>query len=363
MERQRIDSLDGLRGIAALWVLVGHAMGLTGWGVPVIDRPALGVDLFIILSGFLMAYHYGEMRKGAAAFWAKRFFRIAPLYYVCLAAALILGPELYADRMAIDAMRGASPQASSRYLDASPTNIAMHVSFLFGIFPSHAFRTPLPDWSIGLEMQFYAIFPLLVLAAKKWGWLCVILTAFLIGWSAVMGLRLSGMEFPMPSFLPLKIGLFLVGVLCAISADASRERKIAYLLLAVLLSQFPSAPNGTDQLIRLIIILAFFALIYSRKGGFLDSRIMRGLGEISYGCYLIHLLLLIPAIAYWAEYFEGWQLFAVSLASAGAATLALSWIAYRFIELPGIAIGGRIIALMQARRTGAKPLSWRAGKS
>lgn len=59
----RIACLDGLRGLAALWVLIGHAHILTGFRVPIIGDPDLGVDLFVMLSGFLMVFHYQLRRK------------------------------------------------------------------------------------------------------------------------------------------------------------------------------------------------------------------------------------------------------------------------------------------------------------
>ncbi|CAH2786711.1 MAG: Acyltransferase 3 [uncultured Caballeronia sp.] len=43
------------------------------------------------------------------------------------------------------------------------SNVVTHLTYTFGMFPRYAFNTPLPDWSIGLEMQFYAVFPLLML--------------------------------------------------------------------------------------------------------------------------------------------------------------------------------------------------------
>ena len=54
----RVEGLDGLRALAAIWVLVGHCLLLTGWRVPILGEPDLGVDLFIMLSGFLMVFHY-----------------------------------------------------------------------------------------------------------------------------------------------------------------------------------------------------------------------------------------------------------------------------------------------------------------
>ena len=52
--RHQLAFLDGLRGFASLWVLVGHAMFLTGYKVMILAEPDLAVELFIIISGFLM---------------------------------------------------------------------------------------------------------------------------------------------------------------------------------------------------------------------------------------------------------------------------------------------------------------------
>ncbi|RUW43706.1 acyltransferase, partial [Mesorhizobium sp. M1A.F.Ca.ET.072.01.1.1] len=103
MTRSRVECLDGLRALAAMWVLVGHCLLLTGWRVPILGEPDLGVDLFIMLSGFLMVFHY-QLRQDNEPwqrpetwlkFWTRRYFRIAPLFYVMLFLALALGPYLY----------------------------------------------------------------------------------------------------------------------------------------------------------------------------------------------------------------------------------------------------------------------------
>jgi peptidoglycan/LPS O-acetylase OafA/YrhL len=98
----RIGSLDGLRGSAALWFLLGHACQLSGAHIPIVSQPDLGVDLFIVLSGFLMAYQFTvrqEREPWSEAgswlkFWTRRFFRIAPLYYILLIVSLLLGNTL-----------------------------------------------------------------------------------------------------------------------------------------------------------------------------------------------------------------------------------------------------------------------------
>ncbi len=102
IQSDHVDCLDGLRGIASIWVFVGHAAILTGVRVWFIDSPGLAVDLFITLSGFLMAFHYRHRREAEpwespytwSRFWIRRFFRIAPLFYALLIVAYFVGPIL-----------------------------------------------------------------------------------------------------------------------------------------------------------------------------------------------------------------------------------------------------------------------------
>ncbi|WP_042776853.1 acyltransferase family protein, partial [Sinorhizobium fredii] len=243
----RIDCLDGLRGLASLWVMIGHALLLTGWRLPVLSEPDLGVDLFIMLSGFLMVFHY-QLRAGKepwdltstwVSFWIRRFLRIAPLYYLLLAIAFILGAWLFESRMVIDAFLGRTPQAPQRYLDNGLTNGLMHVSFLFGLSPDYAYRTPLPDWSIGLEMQFYAAFPFIMLLLKKAGWLKGALFTAIIAAGIVSAANLLGIHFPMPAFLPLKMHIFLCGMLLALGLHADGPKAALHGGAAMALALLP----------------------------------------------------------------------------------------------------------------------------
>ena len=116
----------------------------------------------MMISGFLMAHNClarSEREPWEAwstwrTFWVRRYFRIAPAYYLLLLIALAIGPMLGSYRAAIGEPFPQTLTPAARYLDASLSNVWYHVTFLFGTLPDHAFRTPLPDWSIGLEMQF-----------------------------------------------------------------------------------------------------------------------------------------------------------------------------------------------------------------
>ena len=100
----RLDFLTAARGFAAFAVVFYHIDAylngaLSGAGLAFIQRGALGVDFFFILSGFILAHVYGaDMRAGTFAAWpylARRFARIYPLHLVTLLAVAVL----YANRV------------------------------------------------------------------------------------------------------------------------------------------------------------------------------------------------------------------------------------------------------------------------
>lgn len=372
MDIRRVECLDGLRGVAALWVLIGHMMILTGFRLPLIGKPDLGVDLFILLSGFLMMYQY-RLRAGSedwdaagtwASFWTRRFFRLAPLFYVALAAALIAGPLIYADRVAIDSFLGQSLQPSERYTDGSLANIALHLSFLFGLLPDYAFRTPLPDWSLGLEMQFYLLFPFLILLGRRIGWVPAALVAAGGGVVVALLAGAAGLDYPMPSFLPLKLQLFLAGMLIATDPGESQPRQWSRLAAAMLLA---AIPIGGDQdllhfAVRELLVFGFFALVHWRSLGvigwvsrLLGSRPFYWLGELSYGTYLLHLLILQPvAAAVIGEFgtgLGGAGRFALTGAIVVPVTYALAFVTYKLVELPGQKLGKAVIRRVAGDRT------------
>jgi peptidoglycan/LPS O-acetylase OafA/YrhL len=361
----RIGSLDGLRGLAALWVLVGHAMLLTGWHLPLIGDPDLGVDLFIMLSGFLMVFHY-QLRENKepwndvstwSSFWTRRFFRIAPLYYVMLAIAIALGPLIFESRLTIDHFLNVTPQMPERYLDGSLENILLHVSFLFGLSPGHAFRTPLPDWSISLEMQFYAVLPFLMLFVQRLGWLRASIGIVVLGVAIATAVRVAGVNFPMPAFLPLKMHVFAAGMLLAGALNARRERALLHYALALAFVAIPIGGGMTvlREIVRLGLVTAFFALIFhahlprqlanplNRISEFMGNRFCHELGELSFGAYLIHLLIMQPVIAELMQAYghsiSNFQRFLLSIAITIPITYALSAIGHRFIEMQGQKIG------------------------
>lgn len=157
--------LDGLRAIAILLVLARHAvrpfhdpsmplLPIGGWdaAVPLLNG-WIGVDLFFVLSGFLISRHLLRRhgRPGGLAlgpYLAKRALRIVPAYYaVLLVVAAGLVP-----------MYALAPQAL-------PTRVAYHALFLQDYLPANIV---VAFWSLGVEEKFYLLAPLVLAVALAW---------------------------------------------------------------------------------------------------------------------------------------------------------------------------------------------------
>ncbi len=377
-----IPWLDGLRGIAALWVLLSHVQILSGMrGLPVLSWGSVAVELFMMLSGFLMAHHYIARReqepwhqsRTIAVFWTRRFFRIAPLYYVLLIVSLIAAPTLGDMRNHIAAAWPQTGTEMTRYTDQSLTNLVTHLSFSFGLLPNYAFRTPLPDWSIGLEMQFYLAFPFIMLLMARIG--AAIATLALVAACAVAGWLMPEFfsQFPMPAFLPIKLYVFLAGILIAFSRKSDK----AGLLLAVSLIypglQFLINRNG-ESLMLVALVTAMFYLTdngklpgsaYLQAGKMAVRRAFAGklavfLGSTSYATYLLHLLIVLPAAGALAQFpdyvaMNQYLRFFAVLALVLPIVYLLSWLLYQAVEQPGIKAGKLVIRRWKQNLAAAAP--------
>ncbi|MBX3618652.1 MAG: acyltransferase [Rhizobacter sp.] len=367
---EHVPWLDGLRGIAALWVFVAHVQILSGLRyIPIVSWGGLAVDLFMMLSGFLMAHHYllRQRREPWDApstwghFWTRRFFRIAPLYYLLLVVALALGPWMGAHRDAVAAAWPHTATSAARYGDQSLGNLLAHASFVFGMLPDYAFRTALPDWSIGLEMQFYLVFPLLMLAVARFGGLAT--GAVVIVVCAWMRWQWPGwfQRFEMPAFLPLKLYVFFIGMGIALSRARGRMAP-ALLASLVVAAGYAMAERHSEALARLPLVAALFylmddgslpgsarvAALVARVRAVLSMRLSRFLGDTAYGYYLVHLLVLLPVAGLLAGQpaYVQWPAglrWLVCAAVAAPVAYAIAWVLYRTVEQPGIQLGKALL--------------------
>ncbi len=310
-DENRLGSLDGLRGLMCLWVVAGHACSHTGFEyIPVLRSPHYAVNGFMIVSGFLMTYHY-ILRSGRepwtlpstwAAFWTRRYFRITPLYYTLLIPAWLFRGQFAFWRDGIDKAVGITDR--TLHTPAGATNILLHLTYLFGLSPTYHASLILPDWSLSLEMQYYLMFPLLMLLVLRWDWTPFSLVAasvWLIAWWPAVGMA---QRFIQPSPLPLSLLWFVIGMIwgAAILEDDSRRSR-RMIILGCCLSLLSLDLHG------IVLVTAFCWILFSegiltlggaasRVRAALAGRTSVRLAEGSYSVYLTHLLILTP-LAWW----------------------------------------------------------------
>jgi peptidoglycan/LPS O-acetylase OafA/YrhL len=335
--------LEGLRGVAILLVLLFHAqlIGVTGGYI--------GVDVFFVLSGFLIT---GLLLREAdasrtinlAAFYARRVRRILPAAFVVLgvtlaAAALIVSPLDLPD-VAGDAAAAAASVGNIRFAIAATD-----------YFSADRLPSPLLHyWSLGVEEQFYLLWPGLLIVGMRLTRLApsravVLLLVPVVAVSFVASYLVTAVSQPLAFYLlPTRAWqLALGGLLAALAPTIARApRHVLKLggwtgLLAVVGAAFVFSPTTEyPGLAALVPSLGSAAIIVSaavaEAGPMpLRWRPLRFLGMISFSLYLVHWPVFILARNVsdtGADLGPGESVALVAL------SIALAWLCYRFVELP-----------------------------
>lgn len=291
---REIYTLSFLRGIASLYVVIAHVMiwgGYKGY----FPNPKVAVDVFIFISGFLIFGGLLSKRKSLSVYFKHRFFRIAPCYYFSILVFASLYPFIKEGLVYIQSLDRLRWPLGSIY-DASLIvydlkNILLHVSFIFGLFPKYSQSSYMGDWSIGLEMQFYLIAPLLVLFFSKRRFVSVIV--FIGLFTCFFSNRNSfALSFVEPSLIIIKLHIFILGglVFLAIKEVGVYKKCLILFSLLIIFAQFRihrhdfiSNNSATYLLISVVLVLnyRFFNSLF-------DNFIVRFFSQISYPLYLIH---------------------------------------------------------------------------
>lgn len=293
-----------------LWVLIGHTCKQTGMSLPILRSPHYAVDGFMILSGFLMAYHAllrserepWTQASTWTAFYVRRYFRISPLYYLLLIPAYVLSESFLRWRTTTDNLLGV-PRPLENIQHFSPQHLLLHLTYLFGLLPSYYASTVLPDWSLSLEMQFYLVFPLFMLLVLRFGWLLFCLASSAVWLFSITYAPHLAQPFVQPSPLPLSLLWFVIGMAWASAyLEAGKRNTQRKVLFAASLSLLSRDPHD-------IILVCLFAWVLFSEGWVslgasadlarraLSGRLSSYLARASYSVYLTHLLILTP-VAY-----------------------------------------------------------------
>lgn len=327
--------IDGLRAIAVLSVLLHHL------NASLLPGGFVGVDIFFVISGYLITSQVNkEACEGTFSlkqFYKRRINRIAPALVAVVVATLAIGLVVLSPADLVRLVK------SMIYAMMGLSNIFFWREY-GNYFAANASEAPLlHTWSLGVEEQFYVIWPLLILALLKLGrrymvGALVILTIGAIAVSQVaIGIVASASYYLLPTrFFELMVG----GLLALIVASKNFElRRYSGFLLSAgfaliggslfLLdksSPFPGINALWPCLGAALLILAGNTQNFLSR--ILTNRAMVFIGLISYSLYLWHW----PIIAYLNYMNIRISLF-IGAGVAIASTLA-AWLSWKFIETP-----------------------------
>lgn len=297
-----LSALDGLRGAMAYWVLMGHAFWHSKMvKIPIISSPKYAVEGFMLLSGFLMTWHYVRREtqepwtdwRTWTSFYVRRYFRISPLYYLLLIPAYLLLPLYRVWRYSANGDMG-------MLTPVSWAHVLAHLSYIYGLIPQYHASMPIPDWSISLEMQFYLVFPFLMLLVLRFGWTAVSLLCGAIWVVANLPQLGYAARFDLPSPLVLSLIWFAIGMVWA--GEYARKGAIPTraLLVGLLLVFVTWDLHGILLGLGIGFVLftraevAWVGAIAVWTRGLLSSRVAVFMADASYSVYLVHLLILRP---------------------------------------------------------------------
>jgi peptidoglycan/LPS O-acetylase OafA/YrhL len=306
------------------------------------------VILFFVISAYCLCLTMpGSVVTGAVAvkFYTKRFFRIAPLFYAVVALTLIRN----------FLVRDIVPPTG---------DVLANVTFTFNLVPGLQDSLVFAGWTIGVEMLFYLIFPALFamlrgISAKvlAYGLTSLAFSALLWALAAAPIDRDRYALLTVVHYLPV----FLLGMIAFDLFNVLHARGAGWRTGAVLLAAGAVAFVG---LLSERLLDPAFAPFFWQGGsyaltllglalcplGFIVNRATQFLGRISYSVYLLHgpVILVINRPVFPRIYALDWPVaakFGLCLAVALTVTLTVSWLAYSFIERPGIALGRKLIAI------------------
>ncbi|MFS2151051.1 acyltransferase family protein [Rhizobium sp. Rhizsp42] len=318
-EKKHIASLDGLRGMAAAAVVFSHLDLIFPSLAPFMITGVGGraVAIFFALSGFLMAYLYGDRpisRKAVADFLVSRFSRIYPVYLVAVLVVAVLS--------SIPGFDFINPIHGGK-------EILRHILLLgsTGVL-----------WSVPPEIQFYLLFPVIWLFfsdTRRYQVIGVLLAGFL-ALDALAG-------FPGPGILLIsKLAFFLfgaaVGRLQPLLSERLQGTATGVLALTlpffILISThlFPNADNawGLAPAFAGALAVLLVAREHRLSAAVFAAAPMRFLGKISFSLYLFH----VPVMFLIGNALSSALPLYIVVPAALAAALLIAWISYECIETP-----------------------------
>lgn len=331
---RHVPALDGVRGLAVILVMAFHI-----WRSPVTALGWSGVDLFFVLSGYLITGILWDTRGlpgHGRAFYVRRALRILPLYYAVLVVVFVVRPLLgWSHRLDDIALR---PEQVWYWTYLCDWRIALGHPRAF-TFLTHF-------WSLSIEEQFYLIWPLVVWRCSRGRSLAIAMILVAAAFALRVVLVTRGLSEVAYGLLPCRADALAVGAIVALAVrgpggvPAVRRWLLPVTAVSVVIAAVLVAVRPTVEFIDpgMVVIgysavdWTFAGLVFA--GGTVPSEVLewpmlRAAGRYSYGLYVFH-----PMVMWWItrdvpvlQRVEWRFVLASALGSAGAA-----WVSYHLYE-------------------------------
>ncbi|MDN7801661.1 acyltransferase family protein [Burkholderia gladioli] len=364
MHPPKLGFIDALRGLAALYVLLYHLTPITmphavppWWLAPFTELGGSGVTLFFIVSAFTLCLSMQTRRADEATpllnYYLRRFFRIAPLFYVWIVLYCIR------DKLVFGAVH-------------SPAELLRSLFFVLNLSPGHEQGFVWASWTLGVEMLFYVFFPAIFRFASNLGRaIACFVVALLIRslWQLVLAKLIAdpavasgyynlSLLHHLPTFA---FGIVVYRTYCLIDVERARRLGIGEMLSATAIALLIGVAYGFVQIgqfegltVEAVIYGMLLIGLSIRSPVWIVNRFTRFYGKISYSVYLSHAATLAALSKLFAAIYAHVRVvtlaYALSVAAGLMVITALSSITYRFIETPGNHLGKSLIRTLQRRR-------------
>ncbi|WP_206997187.1 acyltransferase family protein [Trinickia mobilis] len=345
--------IDAMRGFAALLVAYFHSRQVFWVGMEQFHRTvgrsfdlstiagyltlpiawgSAGVPIFFVISGYCIHRNAAmrlaanpQYRLDARNFWARRFARIYPV----LLAALLL-------TLALDTISLHLPPVSHKIREIGLVPFLVNLFSLQGV-ASHTYGSNGALWTLSVEVQFYAVYPLLFAARRRFGMNAVLAAVAVVNVASAFLLERHDVQFFTSYWLSWTIGAYIAHTRTKTTAD-SRKSLLWYAAAAVLTAlgcvAFHFGQYGAFQLWA----LGFACYLYKALDGSgrpnLAARVLGRFGDFSYSLYVIHLPILVCLASLLFRstlQLSIWPSFGFTLVAT-----AVAYVFYRLVELPAM---------------------------
>lgn len=339
-EPPKLDYIDSLRGVAVTMVVVfhtsQHVFELGSFVYFVLNFLKYGVQLFFLLSAFTLCLSMSERHDGSLNFYIRRFFRIAPLYYFAILFYWLDG-----------------------WAHWPLEDYIFNILFVHGVVPSANNGIVPGGWSIGTEMLFYLIFPLIFtfysrIKNRKLYYIIPLLSLLVTSFCIYI-LKLNQGHLAQFWYYNIvnQFPIFLLGASLFFSKIniPNKYSLLAWILLSSLAVVLPKFLKNDITFCNFLAGLSFVFLFILKNIRVLNNHIISRIGQLSFSIYIFHFVFLALVASFINPIFTNPRIaFIACSLLVLLLTVAVAFLSELYIETPGRNLGKLLITRIKQSR-------------